>query len=582
MTTSETEWDIFISYAREDTEWVEKYLYDPLLRCHTADGRRPRIFFDVKKEGVKIGQIYTTALVYAISKSKKFVPVYSGIYFKKEMCQYELLQAHHLDPVGTLGKLNPILIDPMAADQVPVTVSLINYWVVTSPDWFERLCDALELKPIAEHTVLKFLDQPADTTINYTLPPLRVAVMGADGVVARDEQIRISVQDGSLEGTLTAKTENGIATFTDLSVSIAAAATSLIASAEGHDDVHSETFAVIKPVSRPPAVEISSEDRIEEREPRIALKGEAVFFQDGKALVVIMPDGVALYDVAGNSLLPAPGIVKLKSRLRLVRRAGPILALADWGGHIYLFNENSQHYSCACGDGSQGFVVPGDLAVVGDKVYAGFWNGMVYTVGLGQSPVAEFKHDSGVQALAVVGERFYVCGFDGNLCVYKNGRMVNSEMLDPGVRLLQPSDGRLVAAGESKLYQIEIDQLKVRSEDLQLSGVAAVLGDVALPVVLDARGKGVRFNTELVKFGFHVTAGAAPVSADDGGRYCVFVNPDGTRTLMVDGRIVFSHSGGTLSMSPAADLFALGDENGIRVLDASSFESLIKGGKTGG
>lgn len=62
----------------------------------------------------------------------------------------------------------------------------------------------------------------------------------------------------------------------------------------------------------------------------------------------------------------------------------------------------------------------------------------------------------------------------------------------------------------------------------------------------------------------------------------MFVNPDGTRTLMVDGRIVFSHSGGTLSMSPAADLFALGDENGIRVLDASSFESLIKGGKTGG
>jgi TIR domain len=582
MTASNAAWDIFISYAREDSEWVRKNLYDPLLRCHTADGKRPRIFFDVGAEGIAIGQNFMTALVNAISKSKKFVPVYSSNYFKKEMCQFELGKAHQLDPWGNSAKLNPILIDPAAEEQVPLTVNHINYWVVTSPDWFERLCGALELALADERTVLQFLDQPADTTINYTLRPLRVAVIGADGVGPREEQIRISIQDGSLEGTLTAKTENGIATFTDLSVSTATAATSLIASAEGHDDIHSETFAVIKPVSRPPAVEISSEDRIEERAPRIALKGEAVFFQDGKAVVVIMPDGVALYDVAGNSLLPPPGIVKLKSRLRLVRRAGPILALADWCGHIYVFSENRQHYSCACGDGSQGFVVPGGLAVAGDKVYAGFWNGMVYTVGLGQSPVAEFKHDSGVQALAVVGERFYVCGFDGNLCVYKNGRMVNSEMLDPGVRLLQPSEGRLVAAGESKLYQIEIDRLKVRSEDLQLSGVAAVLGDVALPVVLDARGKGVRFNTELVKFGFHVTAGAGPVSADDGGRYCVFVNPDGSRTLMVDGRIVFSHSGGTLSMSPAADLFAMGDENGIRVLEASSFESLIQGGKTGG
>jgi hypothetical protein len=188
----------------------------------------------------------------------------------------------------------------------------------------------------------------------------------------------------------------------------------------------------------------------------------------------------------------------------------------------------------------------------------------------------------GAQALSVVGERFYVCGFDGSLRVYKGGRLVNTAMLEPAVWLLQASGTQLLAVGDQKLYQIALDPLRVLSsglsDDLRLSEVAAVLGDVQLPVVIDTQGKGIRFDSELVsKSIFHTTAGAIPVSADDAGRYCVFINPDGSHTLMVNGRVIFSSEVWKLSVAPAADLFALADENGIRLLAPSSFEKSLEG-----
>jgi len=47
----------------------------------------------------------------------------------------------------------------------------------------------------------------------------------------------------------------------------------------------------------------------------------------------------------------------------------------------------------------------------------------------------------------------------------------------------------------------------------------------------------------------------------------VFENPDGVHTLMVDGRIVFTHLGGTLAVSPDARRFAIGDARGIRFVE---------------
>ena len=69
----ETRFDIFISYAREDLEWVRGNLYEPLSRCRTGSGRRPRIFFDVGEEGIGIGMSFIDAI--HVSTTSRGVPV---------------------------------------------------------------------------------------------------------------------------------------------------------------------------------------------------------------------------------------------------------------------------------------------------------------------------------------------------------------------------------------------------------------------------------------------------------------------------------------------------------------------------
>nr|MDQ3806043.1 toll/interleukin-1 receptor domain-containing protein [Acidobacteriota bacterium] len=241
MGSAANEYDVFISYAHEDRAWVSENLYKPLLRCQTADGRRPRVFFDIGDEGISIGESFMNVLVHAILNSKKFLPVYSRNYFDKKMCQYELTKAHQFDPGGESAKINPILIDPAVV--VPIAVNHIHYGNISSPDWFPRLCKSLGLIPAAEQTALKFLDQPADVTVSHTLPPLRVAVVCAERVVPREEQVTVAAEAGRLEGTLTVKTEGGVATFADLSMSTPVGATRLVASAYGHEPAHSEPFA---------------------------------------------------------------------------------------------------------------------------------------------------------------------------------------------------------------------------------------------------------------------------------------------------------------------------------------------------
>jgi hypothetical protein len=360
-------------------------------------------------------------------------------------------------------------------------------------------------------------------------------------------------------------------------MSAAVDSTRLIASAEGCDPIYSEPFSVIKPVIVAPVIEHPSDEEETNANPHISLRGEAVFFADGRAIAVVGHDRAAVYDLSGKPLSSEP--VKLANRVRIVRRGGQIVALADWAGRVYVFREDGKQRVHQFENRHKGFLVPGDIAIADGKAHIGFWNGTVYRISIDEAPALELRHDAGVQALAVLGERFYVCGFDGRLCVYKGGRMINAETLEPSVELLQASDSCLIAVGRSKLYQIAPFPLRVLSEEVPLSGASDVLGDLSLPAVIDARGKGIRFNKELaLKASFHTTAGAAPVSADDVGHYLVFANPDGSRTLMIDGRVVFSHLAGTLSVAPDAEHFALGDETGVRVLNRPLFNSVLQGG----
>ena len=82
------DYDVFISYSRSKSEWVKKYLYNPLKDLNKPDGSKLKIFFDEKEIG--IGEHFTTKYMRSIIDSKLFIPVMSEDYYKKNHCRNEM------------------------------------------------------------------------------------------------------------------------------------------------------------------------------------------------------------------------------------------------------------------------------------------------------------------------------------------------------------------------------------------------------------------------------------------------------------------------------------------------------------
>ena len=204
MPAKNWEYDVFISYSRNDGAWVKEHLHTPLLRSRRKlDGAPPRVFFDVSDEGVAVAAGFMDALGAALQSSHRFVLVYSRSYFEKPMCHWERNLALPLDPTGSAGRIIPVLIEPDAAESVPFVLSAINYVTTESGDWFERVCQSLDLKPVPVPVplVLRFVDSPSVAELNRPLPPVRVAVQGIE-TGAEPVEVSLSAEGGSLQGVL--------------------------------------------------------------------------------------------------------------------------------------------------------------------------------------------------------------------------------------------------------------------------------------------------------------------------------------------------------------------------------------------
>ncbi len=86
------DYDVFISYARQDRAWVIPHVFTPLREAVLADGRKLTIFFDTSS--IRSGTAWQTKLALAIDASRFIVPIYSEAYFKQPYCRFEIMRAH--------------------------------------------------------------------------------------------------------------------------------------------------------------------------------------------------------------------------------------------------------------------------------------------------------------------------------------------------------------------------------------------------------------------------------------------------------------------------------------------------------
>lgn len=580
-------WDVFISYAREDSGWVRESLYEPLVRCRTASGDRPRVFFDVEKEGIPPGGNWQNFLAEAIPRSRTIVPIYSVAYFDKKMCRWELGMAFQLDPDAEEGRVAPLLLDPRAEPHIPPKMCQHQFELVARPDWFTRLCARLQLTPPRQPPVLGFLDQPADIAAAHTLPPVRVEVLEDGRRVSEPEQVTLTAEKGAIWGTVTLETVDGIATFRDLSIPEPQAAVRLVASAEGCVAAFSEPFEVS--AAEPPA-EVVQVAREEPESTRLEARGEPWFFADEKAVLVLEDGGGRVFGLDGE---PLAGF-ELRAAPRLLRRRGPLLALADWSGEVHLLASGGEHHRWDLAAGrTGGLTVIGDLQIEVDEeaALAALWDGRVCRLrpGVGEAePVLE--HRPGVQAMVGADDRLAVCGLDGVLVFYRGERPARSHQLEPTVRLLVERAGCIVVVGETRLYRIPLGGGRALGEEPGLGAIRAALGEGPHPLIVDTDGRGAAVDDELrVVATFHAGPGAVPTSTDRAGRSCVCRTPGGSHAV-IDfgaeaagpgvraGRVVLTHGAGGLAVSPTGELIALGDPDGVSLLPARRLEALAERG----
>jgi hypothetical protein len=92
-TPAETyDYDVFISYAHEERDWVFDNVVRPFQRAWLANGKHLSIFFDTSS--IRPGTGWQTKLALAIDASHFIVPVYSEAYFRQPYCRFEILRAH--------------------------------------------------------------------------------------------------------------------------------------------------------------------------------------------------------------------------------------------------------------------------------------------------------------------------------------------------------------------------------------------------------------------------------------------------------------------------------------------------------
>ena len=560
MTLPAEPFDVFVSYAHDDARAVRSMLYDELLRCRTADGRRPRVFIDDDPESLAPGKPTLPTILEAIEGCHYFVPVLSSAYVASGPCCAELNAAAQQQWLGE-GRLSlvPLLLGRLDPAEIPRVVRQFQYLPMEGPDWFRALCRRLQLTQESAARRLSFRTGPADVAAGAVLPAVEVAVDGGDEPGRPGPLVTVGSEADGLRGTTTRPAEHGVAVFDDLWFEDPVpAGTRLAATAGGHAGTVSAPFAVL--AARQPARPVLGRGR------RLGPPGAVRFLSDQR-LLVLRPDGVELADTDGRVLARA----RLDGPVRFVRRAGELAVVAGWSGQLLVGTGDGTLRGWDLGERGR-FTVPGDVSLAGSDLEVGLWDGTVHWIGLRASgqPERVLEDPAGVQALEVVAGRRYVLGLDGWLRAYERGRLVAARELEPVVRLLKAFDRWLLAVGTSTVYRLSLDLDEVLTESVPFE-VTGASGESDLPLVVCANGDGFRIDEQLA-MGRHFRAppGARLWSVDQSGDRCTLTNPDGSGTLVDGTDVVAVPGGGPLAVSPGGELLAVGGADGVAVLTVAA------------
>jgi hypothetical protein len=130
-------YDVFLSFVREDREWVMQNLYEPLRECQAAGGRSLRICLDWKDSEIELGQKSLKGLGEAIAASRQIVVASSRSYIANSMGRWRLMWMANLEAASERVVL--ILLEPVPEGDVALGPTWLEIRGVA--DWMARALD---------------------------------------------------------------------------------------------------------------------------------------------------------------------------------------------------------------------------------------------------------------------------------------------------------------------------------------------------------------------------------------------------------------------------------------------------------
>ncbi len=565
--TSNREWDVFISYAREDYE-TAKALEDALRGCVTDRGGPPEVFLDREPGTIRPGADWYRYLEQSIAKSRYFVALFSPVYFTKDFCQRELHLALELSPPET-GRVIPVVITRIDNRDIPFLARDRQYIAVAKPTWFDDLRVTMGLGPKrGARRMLTWDTVIHDIQVGNTLPEARITVGDASGEPVTGDGIEVTVcadpAGAGLLGRTTVPVHTGTALFTDLFFQHATDVVRLIATAPGCEAVPTGTFRVR-------AGGTSAAIRTGRDTTEFAGLGRPIFFPEGRSLATLNGDQLTVCTADGPS---STTTARLRARPRLWARGARSIAVADWSGQVAVCRPDGaiEISDLTARTGDRRLHVPGALAFAGDNLLVGMWNGEIWSLpGNGDAAQRIRTHSAGVQLLAANADRLLIGGTDGLLTTHTNMQASadHTYQLEPLLLGIVCGPGYALIVGEKQVYRLDTTEGKLLGDRMPVTTITGTLPGRELTAVIDADGQGVCFDAELrVRTGFHAAPGARPVAEGGGGRLLVFEYPDGRHALIADGRIEFT-SANPLDVSRDGRYAALSDGGRIVVLPPS-------------
>ncbi len=571
MENSEFTYDIFISYAREEYDWVKNSLYIPLTQCKTPQGKRPGIFLD-EDNGLQISQSYLDALAKAIFRSRCVILVYSTLYFNKQMTQWELTKTLQIDPTGSAGKIFPILLDQEAKSLIPMSINHIHYLDVKKhPDhWLSRLIHDLGLNITSEVPQLEWAAPLGNVVIHNTLPPISLSLSDRGQPGSEDQIVELTANIDGFQGTLKQKTSQGVAVFNDLSFRHSVGHVIITASSDGYKSSSSNPFEVVStPPPPPPGPGVSVPYG---RSPE---NTQVHFFETSKAFIVVDLTDIRVFDLSGQLL----GKVRVHSKMKKIQCTGSLIALADWCGNIFLIRETGECKEIQLQPGNPSYAIPGNCILIGEQVMVGMWNGdMVRIDSSSCEKSLSFSHPAGILDFQSDGRVVCLVDFQGHFCVYHENQPVRQFPVERSIIGMKRFKDHIVMIGEKKLYQYSLAEWKMTPWHSNLANISHAMPSENRILALDETGSGLFVDEQLVpRIKFHATKGARPycIGVQDEDHYVSFVYPDHTYALLKNGQIVYTHAAGILSFNPRIDSLALGSTGGIQISDGSRLQSLF-------